>query len=197
MAILAAILFPAFSAARGSARKTTCLSNLHQIGLSIGAYTQDYDGLLPFAVNPSDRAHPDRWSDNPDFQAAIPILPQLHEILQPYLKSRDDFHCPSDAGLHFHDPFPGWELDASPSSYAVFGTSYFYRTKLAAEHARMSTLNSPSGTTVLSDADGKWHGSTDHLLFETAELRYNALFADTHVKSISHQDLARLDAEPL
>ncbi|MCW3097035.1 MAG: prepilin-type N-terminal cleavage/methylation domain [Chthonomonadaceae bacterium] len=41
IAILAAILFPIFAQAREQARKTTCLSNLRQIGTAFHLYTQD------------------------------------------------------------------------------------------------------------------------------------------------------------
>ena len=51
IAILAAILFPAFSAARERARQTTCTSNQKQIGLAFIQYTQDNDTLLPMAWN--------------------------------------------------------------------------------------------------------------------------------------------------
>ena len=47
IAILAAILFPVFAQARESARQTTCLSNMRQIGLAVRMYTQDYDETLP------------------------------------------------------------------------------------------------------------------------------------------------------
>jgi prepilin-type N-terminal cleavage/methylation domain-containing protein/prepilin-type processing-associated H-X9-DG protein len=43
IAILAAILFPVFAQARESARMTSCLSNLKQIGLAMTMYAQDYD----------------------------------------------------------------------------------------------------------------------------------------------------------
>lgn len=51
IAILAAILFPVFARARENARRTSCLSNLKQIGLGVMQYTQDYDGTYPMAVN--------------------------------------------------------------------------------------------------------------------------------------------------
>lgn len=44
IAILAAILFPIFSAARDAARKTTCLNHLSQIGRGLKAYTTDWGG---------------------------------------------------------------------------------------------------------------------------------------------------------
>jgi prepilin-type N-terminal cleavage/methylation domain-containing protein/prepilin-type processing-associated H-X9-DG protein len=50
IAILAAILFPVFGRARENARRTTCASNLKQIGLGLAQYTQDYDETLPSAT---------------------------------------------------------------------------------------------------------------------------------------------------
>ena len=50
IAILAAILFPVFARARENARRTSCLSNLKQIGLGVLQYTQDYDEKLPDAL---------------------------------------------------------------------------------------------------------------------------------------------------
>src|SRR5437763_11022841 len=47
ISVLAAILFPVFAKARASARKTTGLSNLKQIGAALLMYTADYDGDLP------------------------------------------------------------------------------------------------------------------------------------------------------
>src|SRR5262252_4110816 len=43
IAILAAILFPVFAQAREAARKTSCLSNMKQLGLGLLMYAQDYD----------------------------------------------------------------------------------------------------------------------------------------------------------
>jgi len=47
IAILAAILFPVFSRAREAARRSSCGSNLRQVQLAIGQYTQDYDERHP------------------------------------------------------------------------------------------------------------------------------------------------------
>ena len=47
IAILAAILFPVFAQAREAARKTTCLSNMKQIGPAMMMYIQDYDETYP------------------------------------------------------------------------------------------------------------------------------------------------------
>jgi prepilin-type N-terminal cleavage/methylation domain-containing protein/prepilin-type processing-associated H-X9-DG protein len=47
IAILAAILFPVFSAARAKARQTGCASNEKQLGLAMLQYCQDYDEEFP------------------------------------------------------------------------------------------------------------------------------------------------------
>ena len=60
IAILAAILFPVFARAREQARKTSCLSNMKQIGLGIGMYVQDYDEMLCCNDTPADYRHPPR-----------------------------------------------------------------------------------------------------------------------------------------
>ena len=47
IAVLAAILFPVFSSARGKARSARCLSNMQQIGQAIELYVQDNQGFYP------------------------------------------------------------------------------------------------------------------------------------------------------
>jgi prepilin-type N-terminal cleavage/methylation domain-containing protein/prepilin-type processing-associated H-X9-DG protein len=47
IAVLAGILFPVFAKARASARESTALSNLKQIGTALHLYTGDHDDHLP------------------------------------------------------------------------------------------------------------------------------------------------------
>ncbi len=79
IAILAAILFPAFARARENARKASCMSNLKQVGLGILQYAQDYDEKFLMQ---------DLSVGNRHFGL----------LLQPYLKSTQLFVCPSAAG---------------------------------------------------------------------------------------------------
>ena len=46
IAILAAILFPVFARAKAAAKKTSCLSNLKQIGTAVVMYCNDYEGYF-------------------------------------------------------------------------------------------------------------------------------------------------------
>lgn len=76
ISILAAILFPVFARARENARRASCLSNLKQIGLGVMMYVQDYDERFPYYYYPTEG---DTWID----------------VIQPYVKSKQVFHCPS------------------------------------------------------------------------------------------------------
>ena len=76
IAILAAILFPVFAQAREAARKSSCLSNLRQLGTACQMYVQDNDGVFQL------------YSQT----AALNPVVQL----QPYTKNRAIWVCPSD-----------------------------------------------------------------------------------------------------
>ncbi len=81
IAILAAILFPVFARARENARRSSCQSNLKQLGLGILQYVQDYDEKYPATRYDSGVAKTrNNWA----------------AVTQPYLKSTQLFQCPSD-----------------------------------------------------------------------------------------------------
>jgi prepilin-type N-terminal cleavage/methylation domain-containing protein/prepilin-type processing-associated H-X9-DG protein len=53
LVLLAGLLFPVLAQARAQARRTACLSNLHQIGLAQLLYLQDWDDRFPHWNFPS------------------------------------------------------------------------------------------------------------------------------------------------
>jgi general secretion pathway protein G len=191
IAILAGLLFPVFATARGKAREITCVSNLRQIGMAIRMYAQDYDELYPWAVDPTDKFTPQIWNPFPFFRDQIPGMPLLHEVLQPYVKSAELFRCPADTGYDIED-FTGEPLDARPTSYRKFGTSYNFRTEIAFRGMRESGFQQPASINVMMDAAGHWHGG---LLFD--RMRYSVLHGDGHTKSLSRSQLEILWSNPL
>ena len=181
ISILAALLFPAFAVVRANARRASCVSNLKQIGAAMEMYKADYDGRFPFAVDPSDKYNVSGGFPN-GFDALVPTLPLIQDILQPYASSKQVFACAGDTGFEF-DERNGQKVDAFPSCHEKFGTSYFYRTELAANQIGESQLPEPAKLNVMMDADGNFHAGG--LL--RREWRYSVLFADSHVKNINRR----------
>jgi len=103
IAILAAILFPVFARARENARKSSCQSNLKQIGLASIQYAQDYDeSLYPHRFNvtggnPFDAQYPGNLgTSQPDVSGSARDKIFWISLLQPYAKSYQVFVCPSN-----------------------------------------------------------------------------------------------------
>ncbi|MFT5129508.1 MAG: prepilin-type N-terminal cleavage/methylation domain-containing protein, partial [Rhodothermales bacterium] len=48
IAILASMLLPALTQARTSARKTLCIGNLRQLGMTVTMYAQNLDDMFPY-----------------------------------------------------------------------------------------------------------------------------------------------------
>jgi prepilin-type processing-associated H-X9-DG protein/prepilin-type N-terminal cleavage/methylation domain-containing protein len=48
IAVLIGLLLPALSVARANAKRTSCLSNLRQIGVGIHGYANDHEGRIPY-----------------------------------------------------------------------------------------------------------------------------------------------------
>ncbi len=99
IAILAAILFPAFARARENARRASCQSNLKQLALGIEQYKNDYDTKYPGFGQPGNLG----WAQN----------------VQPYLKSLQILQCPSEptGAPDYSQPLPALLADTKLCDY--------------------------------------------------------------------------------
>ena len=79
IAILAAILFPVFAQAKASAKSTSALSNLKQLGTATHLYAADYDDGTVLTDHADTSGSGDTWAN----------------FLQPYSKNRDLFWDPA------------------------------------------------------------------------------------------------------
>lgn len=97
LGILAAILFPVFSRARESGRRTSCQSNLKQIGLGMIQYSQDYDEVLIADWYSPVVNSPKATGADPDDSTLAPRYKWM-DAAYPYIKSEQVFTCPSAVG---------------------------------------------------------------------------------------------------
>src|SRR5438552_16599752 len=103
IAILAALLLPALSGSKESARAVVCVNNLKQLGLAWQMYPLDHDDWL-VPNNPANYYGPDgKWFPSwalGDVRYANPdgtnIAYLRNAVLGPYLKTHEVFKCPSD-----------------------------------------------------------------------------------------------------
>jgi len=185
IAILAAILFPAFAKAREAARRSSCSSNLKQIGIGMMQYTQEYDEKFP--------------------RTRIPNVPRGFEynwaqLLQPYIKSFDLFRCPSNPsggswmgwGDSVENPFP---IRQTPVSYGMnyeIGENYWTND----QGMSLATIQEPARKILVGERTGgdrsepgimweDWLGDTwKNQAFAGHLGTSNYLFVDGHVKSL-------------
>jgi prepilin-type N-terminal cleavage/methylation domain-containing protein len=92
IAILAAILFPVFGRARENARRSTCLSNLKQIGLGVMQYNSDYDSFFPPYLSLGPAPDGKQFLSDADGGQGLVFWQQS---IYPYVKSHSLFFCPN------------------------------------------------------------------------------------------------------
>lgn len=100
IAILAAILFPVFSQAKQAAKKSACLNNIKQIGISSGLYGPDFDDRLPDRRDLKSQLGYKPWSTWP---TSDPRNGWAAIVFEPYLKSKDVWNCPGVTGNSLKD----------------------------------------------------------------------------------------------
>jgi prepilin-type N-terminal cleavage/methylation domain-containing protein/prepilin-type processing-associated H-X9-DG protein len=148
IAILAAILFPVFSQARESARKTSCLSNTKQIGLAVNMYVQDYD----------ERFFPQPWPGGcPDtgYFTHNPAHPRQHwaTMIYPYVKNGGLFDCPSYAGTTFVAAYALWECGDPNRRRIVPFVEYGLNERIFGNNTgtSLAALQSPASIGIIAD----------------------------------------------
>ncbi|MBS1700993.1 MAG: prepilin-type N-terminal cleavage/methylation domain-containing protein [Armatimonadetes bacterium] len=146
IAILAAILFPVFAQAKAAAKQSACLSNMHQVGVSMMLYTSDesdmYPTLLPIT--------------SPINSGGDPYMPYDMAIM-PYIKNTQIFHCPTDPGA-----FPNWMGQSS------FWDGNYYSRKFKRSYSIVGNLD-----TVQSGARDTNTGIGIHSGFDPYPDSYN------------------------
>lgn len=196
ISILAAILFPVFARARENARKTTCASNLRQLGMAIAMYSQDYDENYPVCnfSDTSTGAPPNTHFDS----AGKPIF--LPDLLAPYIKNKGVFFCPTmraqpdRASLYPTDYnflcIHGWHL---------FFPNYDNDSEGVCTHPVASISRTAEKPMIMCDGLGEHAGETTGSVYANGKLGgQNICYVDGHVKFTpgSYQAITALYTAP-
>ena len=165
IAILAAILFPVFARARENAWRSSCSSNLKQIGLGVMQYTQDYDEKMPVCEANNISAN------------------TLSFYCQPYIKSTQIFKCPSDSRAGATDSYGDNMNIGGYGNASIIQVAAINQTKLQAPSVTVLLFED----NYLNDYNTiACHNFTNGFYSNTAFTRHlegaNYAFADGHVK---------------
>ena len=122
IAILAALLLPALAKAKKAARRTSCLNNLKQIGLSFKVWQNDHGDKYPTAVSTA------RWGamENIYSQAGGPALAgygvtNVFCVMSNELVNPKVLTCPSDLSKTFQ---PGIDTTTATGPLAISATNW-------------------------------------------------------------------------
>lgn len=78
IAILASMLLPALGKAKRRAQRTSCLSNLHQIGLATSIYLADNSGRMPYVPDAELQLTPPVDASGKRYNSMGSFMPLLH-----------------------------------------------------------------------------------------------------------------------
>ncbi len=180
ISILAAILFPVFARAREAARKTTCTSNLRQLGLAMTMYIQDYDDTFP-TCNFSDTVT--GFPPNMHFKA--PGSPTfMIDLLQPYVRNNGIFQCPTMRGQ-------ANRAALYPTDYnflCIHGWNQIFPnfdndTEGVCSHPASAIGRAAEKPMIMCDGIGEHMGSTTNIVYTQDKVgAQNICYVDGHVK---------------
>jgi len=140
ISILAAMLLPAFSSVRELARRTSCQSNMRQIGMGFAQYINDNHGLLP--RNDAGTANQGTWVDE----------------IYPYVNNPQIFICPDDSSPYTLTGGSGLQTSyAINQFYNQSTTQNLFEANLPGQKpAFEGSIDDATGTIVLGDAAGSY-----------------------------------------
>jgi len=96
-----------FTSVGARSKETSCISNLHQIGLAVRNYMEDYDAQPAVEGVPTS-----------PYALGLPPRSGWGVFVTQYLKSRQVFYCPS-----YHGKMPIKELGQTYENHMMFGPS--------------------------------------------------------------------------
>ena len=189
IAILAAMLLPALSAARERARAADCTNKLKQIGLGTMMYVQDYEEYYPKAFMYSNCGWPQGY------------------VNMGYVQSLRDFVCPSMPSAIQPDALKD-DGKTYGYSYSHYGINYnsigsSQRESKGDQAARLSQIADPAATIYSADTIINDTGNGSYLLYDAygkstgaPDPRHsqvvNTLWCDGHVTGVIGKDVADL-----
>lgn len=200
IAILAAILFPVFARAREAARKSSCQSNMKELGIALTLYHGDFDAMLPSSILYNPAAQTATW-DSTRFANFAQYRGDLTStntnavntwarIFYGYMKNKDIIWCPSDPSV---SDAPNTKVSywwKAAIDYAWFGGN----TTTGPVCRKEGDFDFPADQIIFYEHNG-WHWGDSSKGFANA-VTLNCAFLDGHVSSKRIKDSGAVTVIP-
>ena len=204
IAILAGLLFPAFTAARNTANKTASISNLRQLAAGLLNYAQENNGEIP----PQGETNP-TWTSSTQTTYATAWYNSVPRAaggkgLADYANAQGDFYTPKNFTFVRAAKYPA--ARATAPLFAVSMNSKMHDSALVSNDAavRLQNFLDPANTVLFQEAgvsgeatlagqnSGNYSGQSGSFASSTVA-RYNGytlmVMADGHVASFLGSDV--------
>jgi prepilin-type N-terminal cleavage/methylation domain-containing protein/prepilin-type processing-associated H-X9-DG protein len=191
IAILAAMLLPSLSKARGTSQRIDCLSNLRQCGISAVSYAGDSDDWFPRLYTPSDGAFwPDRLIDNgyvkqPVTSKSPTQLRCAYWHRQNLVFSTQITYGMNATKLAGQDFYPGWRVTGK-----VMNNYGRQAPQTPGDFSFLADTINLYNLTYIQTYQFGWDGTKKFHLRHGG--RTSMVFADLHAKSLSGPELLAL-----
>jgi len=214
IAILAALLLPALSRAKGKAASTQCQNGMKQLGLAMMLLVDDSDGAFPTASATSALgAHPEDWvywQSVTGPGGGMGMRDSRQGAIVPYLSGYNVkyFRCPVDNDALAREA--AWKKDPSQEQYTYSYSlnahsergmaSYISKDRSVIRKNRFSSIVNPSQKIMLAEEKGSARdGPGDAFINDGSWLplgypltmrhqgKANVVFADSHVESVPRE----------
>ncbi len=183
IAILAGLLLPVLGQAKERANAAACLSNMHQWGLAVGMYCDDWEDYLPAEGNPPPCGSPWAWHTVLPPYINQPTLCALYTAGKPPTnKTKSLFSClsdkecppnPTDANAYF---MYGMNGRMDPNGPPLF---------------KRSQCTSPGATIMFCENTGSFSSSNGNYCPSRHNGGGNFTFIDGHAAWLQFQDFCR------
>lgn len=220
IAILAGLLFPAWSGAKARAQKIKCLSNLRQLGLTWQLYAADHqDTMAPNGYGLPDflaggrlwvvgATHQQPWAvTNTDL-----LVNPAHAAFGAYLQDPAIYKCPADRGKaelegrwHPHarsyslNAYLGWQFPSASFNSSRYWTFYKMSELSQGSPSQIFTFLDQNPATLCHSAFVVHLGALEGLYYHVPSSEHRGsgviAFADGHVETRKWKDPLEFHAE--
>ena len=196
IAILAAILFPVFTAAKQRGIMASCLNNLRQLARGFGLYLDDNHGRMPYLRPPTGETapyYPPNWVRSLWYATENwgPVAVEKGSIW-PYVRNKAVYLCPVDTGVKAEHVNVRYRREYPLSYSANARLQHVVLDAMTNRRPSRVLLLIHEGRKTINDGFFDWTNGADDDM--PSDIHYDGstiTFFDAHAQWLSYKELCK------